>query len=169
MSAQMNKTVSPKTIMELQAQRIAKGYTLKAIYDEIEEYGEHVPETTIRRVFAKGAENHRFAFATIQPIIHVVLGVDDPTETDMSPASVDVLKENIHALHHQLDEQRAAYEKLLEDHRAEYAQQILRVAEENKAQLALIQAQVAQLSEQIAIKDRRIDLLMDQVLSLRQQ
>ena len=164
MNKKQNRTVSPETIKELQAQRKAKGYTIRALREEIEDYGEYVSPSTIRRVFEKGAEKHKFAFATIYPLIHVLLEVDDPTETDMSPAAADVLKENIKALHHQLDEQRAAYEKLLEDHRAEYARNILRVAEENKAQLALLQAQVEQLSMQISIKDQRIDKLMDKIL-----
>lgn len=68
-----------KTILDLQAARIKKGYSYNMLVEMTKEIGEPVAYSTISKVFGKDGENTSFNYiGTLQPLVKILL--DDKEE-----------------------------------------------------------------------------------------
>ena len=105
-----------KIIQELKKIRLENDYTLQRIQDMMEEGGDFVSMTTLRRVFADGSEDVNFRYEdTIAPIAKVLIINDDcheEAERIQALESIIVLKnERIAELEKQLDAERESAQR----------------------------------------------------------
>ncbi len=131
-------------ILRLKAIRAEKGLTLQEISDKLDEAGMHVGITSIKKVFSEGSEDLGFRYHdTIEPIAKVLLDLYD----DQGDAEAVALKADLAVK----DELISRLERELADARTDYAR---------RAEFLL---------QQIELKDKRIDTLMDRVTVLIEQ
>ena len=153
----MNKTRD--LIIKLKAVKEEKGLSLNKIADLIEENGDFISRSSIQRVFADGSEDSSFRYEeTIRPIAKALLDIENIEDNDsLDTATLKALLkykiQRIEDLENQLEHLQAALdnEKLkrhekIDDIRAEYEKKI------------------DFLKEQIELKDKRMDLLLDAVI-----
>lgn len=153
----MNKTRD--LIIKLKAVKEEKGLSINKIVDLIEENGDFISRSSIQRVFADGSEDSSFRYEeTIRPIAKALLDIENIEDNDsLDTATLKALLkykiQRIEDLENQLEHLQAALdnEKLkrhekIDDIRAEYEKKI------------------DFLKEQIELKDKRMDLLLDALL-----
>ena len=153
----MNKTRD--LIIKLKAVKEEKGLSLNKIADLIEENGDFISRSSIQRVFADGSEDSSFRYEeTIRPIAKALLDIEtiednDSLDTATLKALLKYKIQRIEDLENQLEHLQAALdsEKLkrhekIDDIRSEYEKKI------------------DFLKEQIELKDKRMDLLLDALL-----
>ena len=153
----MNKTKD--LIIKLKAVKEEKGLSLNKIADLIEENGDFISRSSIQRVFADGSEDSSFRYEeTIRPIAKALLDIENIEDNDsLDTATLKALLkykiQRIEDLENQLEHLQAALdsEKLkrhekIDDIRSEYEKKI------------------DFLKEQIELKDKRMDLLLDALL-----
>ena len=153
----MNKTRD--LIIKLKAVKDEKGLSLNNIVDLIEANGDFISRSSIQRVFADGSEDCSFRYEeTIRPIAKALLDIENIEDNDsLDTATLKALLkykiQRIEDLENQLEHLQAALdnEKLkrhekIDEIRAEYERKI------------------DFLKEQITLKDKRMDLLLDTLL-----
>lgn len=153
----MNKTRD--LIIKLKAVKEEKGLSLNKIVDLIEANGDFISRSSIQRVFADGSEDCSFRYEeTIRPIAKALLDIENIEDNDsLDTATLKALLkykiQRIEDLENQLEHLQAALdnEKLkrhekIDETRAEYERKI------------------DFLKEQITLKDKRMDLLLDALL-----
>ena len=153
----MNKTRD--LIIKLKAVKEEKGLSINKIADLIEENGDFISRSSIQRVFADGSEDCSFRYEeTIRPIAKALLDIENIEDNDsLDTATLKALLkykiQRIEDLENQLEHLQAALdnEKLkrhekIDDIRTEYEKKI------------------DFLKEQITVKDKRMDLLLDALL-----
>ena len=153
----MNKTRD--LIIKLKAVKEEKGLSLNKIVDLIEANGDFISRSSIQRVFADGSEDCSFRYEeTIRPIAKALLDIENIEDNDsLDTATLKTLLkykiQRIEDLENQLEHLQAALdnEKLkrhekIDEIRAEYERKI------------------DFLKEQITLKDKRMDLLLDALL-----
>lgn len=153
----MNKTRD--LIIKLKAVKEEKGLSINKIADLIEENGDFISRSSIQRVFADGSEDCSFRYEeTIRPIAKALLDIENIEDNDsLDTATLKALLkykiQRIEDLENQLEHLQAALdnEKLkrhekIDEIRAEYERKI------------------DFLKEQITVKDKRMDLLLDALL-----
>ncbi len=153
----MNKTRD--LIIKLKAVKEEKGLSINKIADLIEENGDFISRSSIQRVFADGSEDCSFRYEeTIRPIAKALLDIENIEDNDsLDTATLKALLkykiQRIEDLENQLEHLQAALdnEKLkrhekIDDIRTEYEKKI------------------DFLKEQITLKDKRMDLLLDALL-----
>lgn len=101
-----------------------------------------VPLSTVTRVFADGSESTSFRYESIQPIAKMLLDLDDLGEGD---GDEKAFKAIIQFYETSITQMKEAYEKKLEDERAEFRKRI------------------NFLMKQVEKKDERIDWLFEMV------
>ena len=116
-----------------------------SINDIVELTGNYLSKTTVQRVFADGSENTSFRYEdTIRPLVKALLDMDTIEETDDmdTKALKSLLKlkiQRIEELEKLLSEEKLKSHEKMEKERIQYEKHI------------------AMLSEQIVIKDKRMD------------
>ena len=153
----MNKTRD--LIIKLKAVKEEKGLSLNKIVDLIEANGDFISRSSIQRVFADGSEDCSFRYEeTIRPIAKALLDIENIEDNDsLDTATLKALLkykiQRIEDLENQLEHLQAALdnEKLkrhekIDEIRAEYERKI------------------DFLKEQITLKDKRMDILLDALL-----
>jgi hypothetical protein len=146
-------------ILKLKAVREEKGLSLNEILAMVEENKDYISRSSIQRVFAEGSEDSSFRYEeTIRPIAKALLDIetieeDDSLDTATLKALLKYKIQRIEDLENQLEHLQSALdnEKLkrhekIDDIRAEYEKKI------------------DFLKEQITLKDKRMDLLLDALL-----
>lgn len=146
-------------ILKLKAVREEKGLSLNEILAMVEENKDYISRSSIQRVFAEGSEDSSFRYEeTIRPIAKALLDIetieeDDSLDTATLKALLKYKIQRIEDLENQLEHLQAALdnEKLkrhekIDDIRAEYEKKI------------------DFLKEQITLKDKRMDLLLNALL-----
>ena len=105
--------------------------------------------STVSRIFAEGSENQTFRYDSVRPIAQMLLGIDDLDEGDEDEKALKAIIQfkdaKIKELEQKLIEEREKHEKKLEKERLHY------------------KSSIDFLKHQIALKDDRIDLLLDMV------
>lgn len=124
----------------------------------IEDNGDYPPSiSTLSRLFSEGSITERFRYEdTIRPIVKVMLNVDSIEEDDTDDvktlkALIAVKKQRIDELETELDRIKVKNNEKMEKERARYNRSI------------------DFLKEQIALKDKRMDLLLDEVFKKENQ
>ena len=134
----MNKTKD--LIIRLKAVREEKGLSLNEIVELVEKNGDYISRSSVQRVFSDGSEDSSFRYEeTIRPIANAILDIDTIEETD------DMDKKRIEELEAQLDKEKVKYHEKLDIERERYTNSI------------------EFLKKQVALKDRRIDIMLDSI------
>lgn len=150
----MNKTRD--LIIKLKAVKDEKGLSLNKIADLVEANGDFISRSSIQRVFAEGSENTSFRYEdTIRPIAKALLDIETIEATDdLDTATlkallkykiqrIEDLESQVEKLEAELDKEKLKRHEKIDDIRAEYERKI------------------DFLKEQITIKDKRMDLLLE--------
>jgi hypothetical protein len=143
-----------KTIRRLKEIKSEQGLTVPKIMDLLEERGQFVSESTIKRVFADGSEEQSFRYQdSIAPIADVLLDIyGDTSSLDDAESLRHIIREKnklIEFLMIKLDEQEAAFES----RKSMY--------EERKS---IYDRNIARLEKQIERKDDLIERLLNTYL-----
>lgn len=138
-------------IIKLKAVKEEKGLSLNKIADLVDKNGDYVSRSSIQRVFADGSEDVSFRYEeTIRPIAKALLDIEtieDDDSLDIQAMKV-ILKykiARITELEQQLDREKVKYHEKLDRERERYTNSI------------------EFLKNQINLKDKRIDILLDLV------
>lgn len=81
-----------KLILLLKQVRIEKGLSYQDIVDRCESIEQTVSLATVKRVFAPNSENQEFRYASLRPIVFVLLGVEYDQEEEDSSSEADALR-----------------------------------------------------------------------------
>ena len=143
-----------KTIRRLKEIKSEQGLSVPKIMDLMEERGQFVSESTIKRVFAEGSEEQSFRYQdSIAPIADVLLDIyGDTSSLDDAESLRHIIREKnklIEFLMIKLDEQEAAFES----RKSMY--------EERKS---IYDRNIARLEKQIERKDDLIERLLNTYL-----
>ena len=138
-------------ILKLKEVKEEKSLSLGEIESRTEKNGEHVSIATLSRVFATGSENNSFRYdGTLKPIANAILDIDtieddDDLDTQALKIMLKYKATKIKELEAELDHAKVKYHEKLEKERAQSRNSI------------------DFLKEQVALKDKRMDLLLEAV------
>jgi len=155
----MNATMvdTRDVILALKKVKKERGLSLDKIVSLMEQNGEYVSKTTLSRVFAKGSEEQLFRYeTTLRPIASVLLDenieVDDDTNTKGIKAILKLKKDIIDSLETKI--------KTVESEEKEkYRAKLEKETEKFQRSLDFVR-------NQIELKDKRIDHLLDENMKL---
>ena len=145
----MNKTKD--LILKLKEVKEEKGLSLNEIVELVEKNGDYISRSSVQRVFSDGSEDSSFRYEeTIRPIANAILDIDTIEETDdMDIQAMKMLlqykSKRIEELEAQLDKEKVKYHEKLDIERERYTNSI------------------EFLKKQVALKDRRIDIMLDSI------
>jgi len=151
-------TYTKDIIVKLKAVREEKGLSYSDILDLMEKNGDYLAKSTLSRVFAEGSEEQSFKYEeTIRPIAKALLDIETIEDTDdldtqamkiLLTYKIDRIKEleaSVQSLEASLANEKVKYHEKLDKEREQYARTI------------------EFLKEQISLKDKRMDQLLDAV------
>ena len=144
-------TKTKDLIIKLKQVKEEKGLSLNEIVELVEKNGDYISRSSVQRVFSDGSEDSSFRYEeTIRPIANAILDIDTIEETDdMDIQAMKMLlqykNKKIEELEAQLDKEKVKHHEKLETERERYTNSI------------------EFLKKQVALKDRRIDILLDSI------
>ena len=146
----MNQKTIADIVTKLQRVREENCLSYQKIVDMVEQNGEYVSLSTVKRVFSDGSEDFGFQFEnTLKPIANAVLGIY--SETDVVTASeVDALKAIV------------AYKS---DRIIELEAQLNRTEDSYRRRLDFLKEQIALKDDRIDRRDAMIERLIGVILS----
>lgn len=154
-------TNTKDVIIKLKEVKKEKGLSLDKILILVEQNGEYISKSTLARVFADGSEEKKsFRYEeTIRPIANALLDIeneedDDDAET-LAFKSILKLKMNV------IDENSRKIEELQEQVKETESKEKRKYHEKLASELTKMQKSLDFAMEQIALKDKRIDQLMN--------
>lgn len=146
-------------IIKLKEVREEKGISFNDILTLMEKNGDYLSKSTISRVFADGSEEQSFRYEeTIRPIANALLDIENIEDTDNMDTQamksllkykiryIEDLEKRIAELETDLDKQKIKYHEKMDNEREQWSKSI------------------EFLKEQVAYKDKRMDLLLDAVM-----
>lgn len=142
-------------IIQLKKVREEKELSFNDILKLVEEKGEYTSKSTLSRLFAEGSEENSFNYeGTIRPIANALLDIEDIEDEDDTDvrAMKSLLKykiERIEELERQLEQLKLEYAEF----KVKHLERIENLQEEHQKKADF-------LSNQIALKDQRIDALL---------
>lgn len=143
-------------ILKLKAVREEKGLSFNDIMRIMEDNGDYLAKSTLSRVFADGSEENSFRYEeTLRPIAKALLDIEDIEEDDNTDirAMKSLLKYKIQRIE-ELEQQ-------LKEVKLELAEEKVKRHEKIDALQEEYQRKSDFLSNQISLKDQRIDTLLD--------
>ena len=145
-------------IMKLKEVREEKGYSYGDILNMMEKNGDFLSKSTISRVFADGSEEMSFRYEeTIRPIANALLDIDTIEDDDnMDVQAMKSLLKYKSQYINDLEKKIASLETALDKEKIKYHE---KMDKEREAWGRSIEF----LKEQVAYKDKRMDLLLDAV------
>lgn len=153
-------TNSKDVILKLKEVREEKGLSYNDILDLMEKNGEYLSKSTLSRVFAEGSEEIKFRYEdTIRPIANALLDIETIEETDGMDirAMKSLLKYKIERIE-ELERQVEHLEAALNKEKLKYHEKLDKEREQSRRSIEF-------LKEQISLKDKRMDQLLDAVFS----
>jgi len=153
-------TNTKDVILQLKKVKEEKGLSLDKILLLVENNGEYISKSTIARVFKEGSENKSFRYEeTLRPIANALLDIEtieeeDDDETKAYKAILKLKMELMNEYEKKIQELEAQIEDVANNEKLKYHDKL----EKYNAQH---QRSVEFLKNQIELKDKRIDLLMD--------
>ena len=148
-------------IIKLKEVKKEKGLSLDKILILMEKNGQFLSKSTLSRVFAEGSEDKSFRYdETLRPIANALLDIEtieeyDDTETQ---AFKSILKLKMSVI----DENSKKIAELTEEIKAVSNKERQKYHDKLDAELAKHQKSLDFAMQQIELKDKRIDLLMEQ-------
>lgn len=153
-------TNSKDVILKLKEVREEKGLSYNDILELMEKNGEYLSKSTLSRVFAEGSEEIKFRYEdTIRPIANALLDIETIEETDGMDirAMKSLLKYKIERIE-ELERQVEHLEAALNKEKLKYHEKLDKEREQSRRSIEF-------LKEQISLKDKRMDQLLDAVFS----
>lgn len=153
-------TDTKELILELKEVRDKKKLSFTDIAKLMEKNGDYLAKSTLSRVFAEGSEESSFKYEeTIRPIAKALLDIEtieDDDDMDVR-AMKSLLKykiERIEELERQLEKAQAALDK----EKVKYHEKLEKEREQHRASIDF-------LKDQISLKDKRMDQLLEAVFT----
>ena len=157
-------TNTKDVILKLKEVRAEKNLSYDAIIALLEQNGDFVSKTTLSRVFADGSEENSFRYEeTIRPIANALLDVENIEDTDDvdTQAMKSLMKYKIKRIE-ELEQQVAKLESDLD-------KQKIKSHEKLDAERDRYNRSIEFLKEQVAYKDKRMDMLLEAVFDKDKQ
>ena len=157
-------TKTKDIIIELKEVRERKGLSFTNILDLIEQNGDYLSKSTLSRVFADGSEEMSFKYEeTIRPIAKALLDIETLEDTDSMDvkAMKSLLKYKISRIEELEEELRQAKEDL--------ANEKVKHHEKMDAEREQHARSIEFLKEQVSLKDKRMDMLLEAVFEKDKQ
>lgn len=146
-------------ILKLKRVREEKNLSLNEMVRIIEENGDFISKSTLSRLFADGSEEIAFRYeATVKPVAYALLGVENIDEDES--LDVQTMKSVLQYQMQRIEE----LEKQVAEFDAEINKQKLKAAEKLDKERDGWKRSIDFLKEQIAYKDKRMDLLLNAVV-----
>ena len=145
-------------IVKLKEVREEKGYSYNDIMELMEKNGDYLAKSTLSRVFADGSEEMSFRYEeTIRPIAKALLDIENIEDDDNMDvkAMKSLLKYKIHVIE-DLEKQIEHLQSALDKEKIKYHEKLEKERETFNRSIEF-------LKEQVAYKDKRMDLLLDAV------
>ena len=147
-------TNTKDVIIKLKAVRLEKQLSFGDILDLMEKNGDFLSKSTLSRVFAEGSEDQSFRYEeTIRPIAKALLDIETIEEDDTT--DIKAMKSLLKLKIQRIEDLEAA----LEHEKHKYHEKL---AKETKH----FQDSLAFTTNQIALKDKRIDALLETTTEL---
>ena len=145
-------------IIKLKEVREEKGLSYGDILDLLEKNGDFLSKSTLSRVFAEGSEEIKFRYEdTIRPIANALLDIDNIEETD--EMDVKAMK----SLLKYKNQMIVDLEKKVQDLETALDKQKIKANEKLEKERESWSRSIEFLKEQVAYKDKRMDLLLEAV------
>lgn len=147
-------------IIQLKKVREEKELSYSKILDLMEKNGEFISKSTLSRLFAEGSEDETFNYeSTIRPVANALLDIeeieaDDPTDTRAMKSLLKYKIERIEELERQIEELKLS----LAEEKLKHHERIDKLRDEHKERVDF-------LTNQIALKDKRMDQLLEAVFT----
>jgi DNA/RNA endonuclease YhcR with UshA esterase domain len=151
-------TNSRDLILKLKEVKEEKGLSYSDIIDLMEKNNDYLSKATLSRVFADGSEEIKFRYEdTLRPIANALLDMENIEDGDDVTVQglKTVLKYKIQIIEDQ--------EKQIASLQAELDKQKIRAAEKLDKERQDFQKSIEFLKEQVSLKDKRMDLLLNAV------
>lgn len=145
-------------IIQLKKVREEKGLSFNDILQLMEDNGDYLSKSTLSRVFADGSEESSFKYEeTIRPIANALLDIDEIEDDDNvdTVAIKTILKYKIDRIEE--------LEQLLEKKELELAEEKVKYHEKLDKEREQSRRSIEFLKEQISLKDKRMDQLLEAV------
>ena len=157
-------TSSRDIIIQLKEVKDEKHLSLTDIMKLMESNGDYLSKSTLSRVFAEGSEEIKFRYEdTIRPIANALLDIEnDEDDDDMDiRAMKSLLKfkmQRIEELEQELEHLKASLNK----EKVKYHEKLEKDREQSRRSIEF-------LKDQISLKDKRMDQLLEAVFAKDQQ
>lgn len=151
-------------IIQLKKVREEKQLSFGDILDLMEKNGDYLAKSTLSRVFADGSEECSFKYEeTIRPIAKALLDIEDIEDTDDLDikAMKSLLKYKIQVIEEQ--------EKQIADLKSQIAYEKVKHHDKMDKERERNQASIEFLKNQIELKDKRMDQLLNAVFEKDKQ
>lgn len=145
-------------IIQLKKVREERGLSFNDILQMMENNGDYLSKSTLSRVFADGSEENSFKYEeTIRPIANALLDIDEIEDDDNvdTVAIKTILKYKIDRIEE--------LEQLLEKKELELAEEKVKYHEKLDKEREQSRRSIEFLKEQISLKDKRMDQLLEAV------
>ena len=147
-------------ILKLKEVKNEKGLSLDKIQELMEAEGEYLSKSTLSRVFSDGSEDKGFRYeTTLRPIANALLDID--TEEEYDDADTKAMKSILKLKMSVIYENSKRIQELQEQIKEVANKEKLKYHDKLEKHDADHQRSVEFLKEQIALKDKRIDQLLD--------
>ena len=151
-------------ILKLKEVREEKGLSYGDILELMENNGDYISKSTLSRLFAEGSEDCSFKYEeTIRPIAKALLDIETIEETD--DMDVQAMKSLLKYKIHLIEELEQKVESLSSD----LTKEKLKYHEKLDKERENFQKSINFCREQIDLKDKRIDQLLDTNVKLLNQ
>ena len=151
-------------IVKLKEVREEKGYSYNDILTMMEKNGDFLSKSTLSRVFAEGSEELSFKYEeTIRPIAKALLDIENIEDTDDMDvrAMKSLLKYKIQRIE-DLEKQLEHLQTALDKEKIKGQEKLIAAQEEAQRKFDF-------MSNQITLKDKRIDNLLESTTKLLNQ
>lgn len=155
-------TETKEIILKLKEVRKEKNLSYSKILTMLEENNAYVSKSTLSRVFADGSEDLSFDYeGTIKPIANALLDIDTTEETDNM--DVQAMKSLLRYKSRLIEELEAKVKRLEEEKETALAKEKVKYHEKLEKERERHSKSVEFLKEQISLKDKRMDQLLEAV------
>lgn len=152
-------TNTKDVILKLKEVKQEKGLSLDKILIMVENNGEYISKSTLSRVFKDGSEDSSFRYEeTIRPIANALLDIEN--EEDYDDAETLAFKSILKLKMRVIDENSKKIEELQAQVKETASKEKAKYHEKLSAELSKMQKSLDFAMNQIELKDKRIDLLM---------
>lgn len=150
-------TNTKEIIEQLKEVKVQKKLSVETIMHMIENNGSYVSKTTLSRLFSSNSDEMGFRYEeTIKPVANVLLGIDHVEENEV--ADVKAMKYIIQNKAKKI----AELEKELAEEKEKHQKKIEKEREQSRKSIDF-------LKDQINLKDKRMDMLLDMVIKRDEQ